>query len=805
MNLLEPPHSAQFSTFCRSTWTGRLDGEHAAPERRIIHSRGLRLPTPARLDRLGLRTGRGYFKCGSDPFPWDWASDARVMVGDGAAWRTILELRDLPRPAGEGEVAWFDLGGREAAAAIVQLRRSSVDGWWPSWNLAMSGVVLEGGWEGGAPSTPAPGGSLEIGECSLEGLPAGVEARQVGGGVRYRSRFFQAGFLLRRAGFSFLAVDDEGKGRVERNLLANGGFELFEHPLREHLVQGVRLCPSAGPQAVSYFAHGVTGSARVRGGVVEYEVRIEPAGQVYRLRWEVREEGLSLKAEREGARPLRAWESSAWHIAFDSRASAVSLIGEITREGEAGIMRPPLLVHAPGHGTFHAATRGPALWRADSARPIFVCSAELKLGEEPQPEGDSLLLPGRHAVELELLVRAPILARARAGTPAPVERALRRCALTALPYRPDTATLSNNGNSMHAPLCMDNWSALAVRMGEVLPGLPATALLRASLERWMDGGQGYASGPSARTGGSYDDEYIMTPAACLLGLGEYLAASSDAEWLGRRQEDVAREIARMRGRDVDGDGLVESTHRLGRSGSHQWSTNWFDVVSYGWKDAFTNALLYRALRILAETLPRLGRPRLADSLPAWAERLRGSYSPAFFNPETGWYAGWRCADGKLHDYAFPSVNGAAVTAGLVDGARARDAISRLWAELARGGFDDFRLGLPYNLKRIPDEDMGTWHTGKPMGWYANGGVSLSQARHFIGAMYAVGMAAEADRALTAMCESLADGTAFGGCASGIDLRTWDGTACGYEGILCDQLGILAVAIDRFSIAGGRST
>ena len=59
------------------------------------------------------------------------------------------------------------------------------------------------------------------------------------------------------------------------------------------------------------------------------------------------------------------------------------------------------------------------------------------------------------------------------------------------------------------------------------------------------------------------------------------------------------------------------------------------------------------------------------------------------------------------------------------------------------------------------------------------------------------MRAEADRVLEAHCESLGDGTAFGGCASGVDVRTWDGTPCGYEGLLCDQLGILAVAVDRY--------
>ena len=50
-----------------------------------------------------------------------------------------------------------------------------------------------------------------------------------------------------------------------------------------------------------------------------------------------------------------------------------------------------------------------------------------------------------------------------------------------------------------------------------------------------------------------------------------------------------------------------------------------------------------------------------------------------------------------------------------------------------------------------------------------------------------------------MCASLGDGSAFGGCASGLDLHTWDGTPCGYEGLLCDQLGVIAVALERYGV------
>ena len=121
MNLLEPPHSAYFSAFCRSTWTSPAAGEAAAPAHRIIHARGVRLPVPVRLERLGLRAGRGYFKCGSDPWPSDFATDVRVLAGDGLAWKPIVGAeRACAGRRRKDDTSWFDLGPVEAAAALVR-------------------------------------------------------------------------------------------------------------------------------------------------------------------------------------------------------------------------------------------------------------------------------------------------------------------------------------------------------------------------------------------------------------------------------------------------------------------------------------------------------------------------------------------------------------------------------------------------------------------------------------------------------------------------------------------------------------
>jgi hypothetical protein len=348
---------------------------------------------------------------------------------------------------------------------------------------------------------------------------------------------------------------------------------------------------------------------------------------------------------------------------------------------------------------------------------------------------------------------------------------------------------------------MDNWSSVASRIGQILPGLPAIYLVRDSLERWLDGGPGYASGGMAGDGEVHlaEDEYLMTGTAGLLGLAEYLDHSGTSAWLASFRPQVARQLTLMRHRDVDDDGIVESRYRHGQSGGHQWSTNWYDVVSYGWKDAFSNALLFRALKLLAQVLPRLEGLDLAVGLEEWAEKLKANYYPSFFNGRTGWLAGWKCRKGLLHDSAFLAVNGAAVCSGVIGGERARDVIRNIWKEAQRVGLPDPRLGLPGNLWPIPDEDMVELMHGKPMGFYLNGGLTHSQSCRFVGALYKVGMTQEGDTLLEALCETLADGTAFGGCNTGVDWRYWDGGVCGYEGILTDQFGILAVAMDRYCL------
>ncbi len=785
----------ELSPGIRGIWTTPLSGEESAPANRIIHARLIRAASSFRLHRLGLRPATGYHKCGSST-QIDTVTDFRLLIWDRNRWDTLRDGRHLPHPPGS-EPLWFDLGNTRARGAILQLRRCEIDQWWTSWNLAGGAPILEGEMED---SPPVPKDHrLIMEEVDLRRIGSGVTAERRAGEVRYRTGNFEVGFWLGRPGFSYLALDDSGKGRTSRNLLRSTPA-LF--------LQGPRLHTVGYDPLVSPVLHSPKhGTVRVRGTTVRYHLALEAAGQELVLEWKVMPDGIRFTLTRRGSHDIRVWESSAWTIVCHSEVTPVTALGTIVREGESGHLALPLLFHAPGHGTLRIGLRGgEGLCRFDSNRPLMFTALEMKTGEVPQPEGDYLLPRGEYRIDGHM-VPFRYDAAVRRGTPRSIVRAVQRCACTSMSYRADTGTLSNNGNSIHAPLCMDNWSAVATELHELMPGLRATALLRDSLERWLDGGPGYASGGMVSGDDLHraEDEYIMSGTACLLGLGELVGAEESATWVNRFAPQIALALAAMRARDVDGDGLVESSYRTGITGSRQWSTNWYDVVSFGWKDAFSNALLYRALAHLAHHLPRLGRSDLADGLKHWSDLLKESYAPAFFNQTTGWLAGWRCKRNLLHDYAFLSVNGAAVCSGVVDADRATSSIRALWDESRRVGMPDPHLGLPGNLWPISDTDMIELVQGKPMGFYINGGLTHSQSRHFVGALYKIGMRDEADRLLEALCSTLADGTAYGGCNSGIDWRYWDGGPCGYEGVLTDQFGILAVALQRYGTMRRRCT
>jgi hypothetical protein len=238
-------------------------------------------------------------------------------------------------------------------------------------------------------------------------------------------------------------------------------------------------------------------------------------------------------------------------------------------------------------------------------------------------------------------------------------------------------------------------------------------------------------------------------------------------------------------------------------------SNWWDDIGFGHEDAYGNALAYRALGQMAAVFDMIDKREDAARCRAAAQKLRNAYFSAFYNPATGILAGWRSADGQLHDYWFLWINGAAIHYGLVPKDKANAIMDRLMAKLKEVGFTRFDLGLPGNLVPVAmkyyrdlrarfgggekeDGSEGFQH-------YENGGATACFAYFTLAALYDLGRREEADRILLPMLAGF-DRNDFEGrdpvTNRSRDWKSWDGAAFGYEGYLADNYYALLAVLAR---------
>lgn len=785
----------------RAVWARPGSGEHDAPAERIIHLKAVFSDTPMTVDAVRLVPGAGYHKCASGQESdsvaratcWTASEEGWARVGTLAAANGTLEL------------------ALRTTGLVVEVREATTDRWWPGWNLANTGVEAVG--EAPAEWTPRREGHLDVSEVDLDGLPEGVTAEHRSSEVRFTTSRLAVGFRLRSPAWSHLGIDDDARGRTDRNLLQlprsmdivrsgvypSGVYPVLRDQNAEYLAQGPRLTRSDGDRPLGFLASDYEGRTSVRGNTVTYDVDVPSAGQRYRYRFTVLPDRILLEARRSSSADYRAWTSSAWHVATDNRVTPSTAMGALVTVGETGLLRGPVLWHFPRHGTLTVSSDSPdVLYRSDSVRALDTNTFEVKLGEVPTDFGDYLLPAGEFSATLTMVAGTPQVVAPSPEAPPAVARMLARHALTALPFRSDTATYSNNGASMHCTTTLNDISAIAVGMPPEVAGIRPLGLVGVSLSRWLDGAPSYGSGATSHGEHRLEDEYVHMAANTLVALGRYLTGTADHAWFHRHRARILAEIEAMLARDVDGDGLVESTLRRGVSGEHQWSTAWADVISFGWKDAWANAVLYEAWIELAPALRSLGEHELAGRLDTAAAGIRAAYLPTFYNPATGLVAGWRSVDGELHDFGFSLVTGAACSTELIDPATARAIMLRLREHWREAGVDDLRNGIPLNLWRIPESDLGGVVFGLPMGGYQQGGCSHHGARVLVDAFDRVGLTEEADELLFSLAETIADDSSFGGLGSGLDWRMWDGTPSGYEGQLAEGFSVLASAMRRYA-------
>lgn len=395
----------------------------------------------------------------------------------------------------------------------------------------------------------------------------------------------------------------------------------------------------------------------------------------------------------------------------------------------------------------------------------------------------------------------------------------RRSFLNLIQFHPRLRTLANNSSSDVCGFCLWEYAELARHAPPLAAGLTVMDLVRISLDRVLSGrltyGQaGYAASaeqPEAAPWSPAFDSLDTLPSFVIAGAHACLEGG-DPAWAQRNFPCFVGYARQMLAHDRNGNGLIEYP-LSGNSGSWDGTTgtrpaNWWDTIGFGHEDAFSNALAYRACTLLAEAALAQGYATEAAEFAHAASRVRASYYPTFFNPATGVLAGWKSADGALHDYGFTFINGMAIAMGLVEGESAHALLDRLLRKMDEVGFDRFDLGLPGNLVPIRRDDYTDRRRryGGPeladgsdaFQIYENGGATHCHAYWLVKALYRLGRVADARRIYHPMLRSFATGNFQGFTANGLskDWRNWRGEGNGYEGYLSDgYLALLAVMDD----------
>ena len=488
-----------------------------------------------------------------------------------------------------------------------------------------------------------------------------------------------------------------------------------------------------------------------------------------------------------------------------------------------------------------ATTVFPAAWNSDGSLklPAIVCAPDfgqmlLSVSEGVEVIGQLVGSRANHTVDLELefppvcgLHLAPVfLPMPKDFNNEPLWRDVRRGWFNMFqpsarwgdqghPFSAPPGILSNNVISDPVSCLIHLYADQAFFTPEAAPEISLAAHVRRTIDYWIT----ERTRPTGEVVAYWDyGDMLDANASPLIAAWDYVESTGDRAWLEQRIDRLEFIADYLAKRDTDADGLVECTHsgNYGTLFAPARSASAYDTINAGYKDAYSNILTYRAWRCLADLEEKLGRHDSNARYLQLAERLREAFFKTLYDPSTGWLAWWKSEDGELHNLASPMINGLAIEYGLVNPTEAREILLRLWKKIEDAGFTRFDLGVPLTLVPVrrgdylqakpgepassicgaPERDDGTDTFGK----YLNGGCCVSDAVHFMTALYMAGERDKGDVILNAMLERQRRGVFPNGGAfqngvvdqypRGAEFFDWQGNTCGYEGHLTYSFSFL---------------
>ncbi len=259
-------------------------------------------------------------------------------------------------------------------------------------------------------------------------------------------------------------------------------------------------------------------------------------------------------------------------------------------------------------------------------------------------------------------------------------------------------------------------------------------------------------------------------------------------------------------RDTDGDGIFEVPFPgdyMGQPSEDGHFCNWWDNFAFGHKDIYFNYLCHRALRELCELLDKLNRQAEAEKYRKQLEKFDKSFFDTFYNPKTGFMAGWISKNGSVHDYGFTFAVSMGINEGLIPHDIGKKMLKALLAKMKEEGYGDLRFGIPGNVISVAPSDNIDWPCMSDWGQYENGGLNGMNGFHFLTSMYKVGLKKEADEILFAILNTYEKHMTHSGLMPGycqsVDWRTKNGVACGYNYLADNYYFLLSVYAGKFNM------
>lgn len=637
-------------------------------------------------------------------------------------------------------------------------------------------------------------------------VPEGMDVSMKLGMVIFRSPWLQVGFSLRRPMLMHLGWDasphlDCSPGASLNRL---GTTQLnFLHPAG--LIGGLSG-PLLRTLNADYGAHLWTGEIHVTKNQVAYRnLTCGIKGLSLDAIFTIEPKRLFLELVQRCEEDIPALEWEAWRFLFD------------LKNGMTGTAALPTLspgrngdVHFP---VFWAGDQGGCLscqllsgdleetrFQAESYRAAHCITGGVVLATRPDWENlvepQCLVIPrGERQATFEVNVTnlLPISDQTEKKMPPVLQR---YWASSYSCFRPEYGGFSNHAAAVNchqsqlAPLDIVSHTALYQFSQGSSKVFKPLDLMRFSVERALLDGGGY---------GYHRNLYLDSDPVLVSAVGRIHQVDPDDSWLRRIEPGLLEAVDRMEA-SVGEDGLVICRDLTGNSGSFRWSSNAMDVVGFGHIDGYVNALCYRAFRNAAALLTTTGKIERADRCRQLASGIRAAYAGALVNPDTGWVAGWRSQDGKLHDYAFLWINGLAIAFGLLDDPDARRALTGLEKLRQRLGPEDAQFGIPHNLLPIdPLDHMLPKILGNiqpTFERYTDGALGAYSLIYYIRALSTYGFKGNARNLADEYSEGLMAGSIIGGMESGVEFHTWEGLPSGYEGTFGPNFAPLyAIAIE----------